>query len=370
MSSLLKDIYNQDFYAPICEALEELLPDFDRNQFLKQIFCETFKSMELKQRMSHSINIIATCLPSDYPTAVTLLENLIDRLRAKQVREQSFEYMFLPEFIETHGIDDLETSLSALEYITQFTSCEFAVRPFIHRYGETVLQRMQRWAEHPHPMVRRLASEGARPRLPWAMALPQLKQDPGPLMAILEKLKQDESDSVRRSVANNLNDISKDNPEFTIAVVKRWQGVHEKTDALLKHACRSLLKQGNPEILELFGYQSQGVEIVNFKLASTRVKFGEAIEFSFGIHNRSARPRKLRIEYAIHHLKKNGQLTAKVFHISERELEGASSTDIVRRHQFKPITTRRYYPGGHQVSVIVNGLESAPLDFELVIVSD
>ncbi len=365
MSSLLKDIYSEDFYHKLSNSLEKTIPDFDRKQFLRLIFSQAFESMELKQRMTHTIETIASLLPDDYSMAASKICSLIDHLRAAETHEQSFEYMFLPEYIESHGLDEFETSIQAFEFITQFTSCEFAVRPFIHRYGQPMLDQMLLWSRHRHPMVRRLASEGVRPRLPWAMALPGLKKDPDPLRPILESLKQDSSDSVRRSVANNLNDISKDNPEFVVSLVKKWQGTGSETDALIKHGCRTLLKQGNTEVLKIFGYNSQGLQISEFRLASAQVEFGNSLEFSFSISNNATRTRKVRIEYAIYHLKKNGELSPKVFMISERVVDPGSQTKIERKHSIKPITTRRYYPGVHRVAAIVNGIEATPMEFTL-----
>jgi 3-methyladenine DNA glycosylase AlkC len=365
VSSLLKDIYSEAFYHQLSDSLEKTIPTFDRKQFLRLIFSQAFKSMELKQRMTHTIDTIAVFLPADYPVAVSRICLLIEQLQMAEAHEQSFEYMFLSEYIETRGLDDFETSIQAFEFITQFTSCEFAVRPFIHRYGQPMLNQMLLWSRHDHPMVRRLASEGARPRLPWAMALPALKKDPAPLLPILESLKRDSSDSVRRSVANNLNDISKDNPEFVISLVKKWQGAGNKTDALIKHACRTLLKQGNTEVMRIFGYKSQGLLVSDFSLVSEQVEFGSSLEFSFSISNNTRRARKVRIEYAIYHLKKNGELSPRVFMISEREVDSGSHTKIARKHKIKPITTRRYYPGIHRVAVIINGVETAPLDFLL-----
>lgn len=365
MSSLLKDIYSEAFYHQLSDSLETTIPDFHRRQFLRLIFSPAFQSMELKQRMTHTIETIAGFLPVDYPEAASKICVLIEHLQAAGAHEQSFEYMFLAEYIETRGLKDFETSIQAFEFITQFTSCEFAVRPFIHRYGQPMLDQMLLWSRHDHPMVRRLASEGARPRLPWAMALPALKKDPAPLLPILESLKRDSSDSVRRSVANNLNDISKDNPEFVISLVKKWQGKGNETDALIKHACRTLLKQGNTEVLRIFGYISQGLQVSDFSLASAQVEFGGSLEFSFSISNTARRKRKVRIEYAIYHLKKNGELTPRVFMISEREVVPGSQTEIERKHTIKPITTRRYYPGIHRVAVIINGVEAAPMDFTL-----
>jgi 3-methyladenine DNA glycosylase AlkC len=224
MSNLLKDMYSPTFYQQLCNSLEQTLTDFDREQFISRIFSSDFASMELKQRMSHTIETIALYLPQQFDQAAGLICKLIENLKQAGVEESSFEYMFLPEFIETRGLDEFETSVNALETITQYTSCEFAVRPFINRYGQEMIEQMTRWSLHENKWVRRLASEGSRPRLPWAMALPALKQDPLPLILILENLKQDPSETVRRSVANNLNDISKDNPDFVLTRVKSWQG--------------------------------------------------------------------------------------------------------------------------------------------------
>ena len=365
MSSLLKDIYSEAFYCQLCDSLEKSIPGFDREKFIGLIFSDAFKAMELKQRMTHTIDCIACFLPDDFAEAASLICSLITSLKQADAQEQSFEYMFLPEFIETRGIDDYEASIKAFEFITQFTSCEFAVRPFIHRYGQAMLDQMLTWTGHEQAMVRRLASEGSRPRLPWAMALPALKHNPHPLLPILDALKQDSCESVRRSVANNLNDISKDNPDFVISLAENWYGTSAETDALTRHACRTLLKQGEPRAMALFGYDPTDIELSDFRVVTANVIFGNSLEFSFSFLNRSNTLRKVRIEYAIYHLKKNGDLTRKVFKISERDVEPEAATDIVKRHAIKPITTRKYYAGRHQVSVIINGIESRPVDFEL-----
>ena len=365
MSNLLKDIYSPSFYQQLCNSLEQTLTDFDREQFISRIFSPDFASMELKQRMSHTIETIALYLPQQFDQAAGLIGKLIENLKQAEVEEQSFEYMFLPEFIATRGLDDFKTSVKALETITQYTSCEFAVRPFINRYGQEMIEQMIKWSHHENKWVRRLASEGSRPRLPWAMALPALKKDPLPLIPILENLKQDPSETVRRSVANNLNDISKDNPEFVLARVKSWQGQSAETDALIKHACRTLLKLGEPRAMALFGFDPKGIEISDLTLLTSEVEFGKQLEFSFSIFNNADAARKTRIEYAIYHLKKNGELSPKVFKISEREIEAGEQIEIERKHSIRPITTRRYYAGRHQVAVIINGVNSDRLDFNL-----
>ena len=365
MSSPLKDVYSTEFYDQLCTVMERDIPGFNRECFLKCIFSPDFEAMELKQRMSHTIEAIAQFLPEDFTHGARALCRLVDGLERAGMNEQSFEFMFLPEYIETRGLNHFDVAVESFERITQFTSCEFAVRPFIQRYGARMLERMLDWSQHDNEWVRRLASEGSRPRLPWAMALPALKQDPTPLLPILENLKTDPSETVRRSVANNLNDISKDNPDFVIGRVNDWQGLGAETDALLKHACRTLLKQAEPRAMALFGYTLDGIEVSDFSLATTSVDFGSELVFSFHVHNSGSAALKLRLEYALYHLKKNGSHSKKVFKISERELAAGEVLPVERRHRIKPITTRVYYPGSHRVAAIANGVESASASFEL-----
>ena len=183
------------------------------------------------------------------------------------VSEFGFVKMIFPDFVEVYGLDDWEASIPALEEFTQQTSAEFAIRPFIVRYPERTMAQMLEWAGHAHEGVRRLSSEGCRPRLPWAIALSALKADPSPILPILDRLKGDPSESVRRSVANNLNDISKDNPDVVIGVLRRWQA--DDTDEmhrLTSHALRTLLKAGNLDALALLGYPPPAIGVKNLRL--------------------------------------------------------------------------------------------------------
>ena len=170
----------------------------------------------------------------------------------------------------------------AIERITQFTSCEFAVRPFIIKYPKEMMKQMLVWSKHEHWGVRRLSSEGCRPRLPWAMALPNLKENPAPIIPILENLKNDISRFVRLSVANNLNDIAKDNPETVISLVKKWQGKSENVNWVIKHGSRTLLKQGNADVMEIFGFDTtKDITVKDFKISTPKVKIGDSLEFGF-----------------------------------------------------------------------------------------
>ncbi|MCU0417391.1 MAG: DNA alkylation repair protein [Cytophagaceae bacterium] len=367
MSTALKDVYTTSFYKILSQAFQPLLPNWDEKKFLKSIVTPAFEQMELKQRMSHTVWAIHQFLPKDVKKAVPILLSSIENLKKVKQPEDTFYYMFFPEYISTYGLDDLPTSLTALEKMTQFASAEFAIRPFILKYEKEVLSKLLEWSTHKNYKVRRLSSEGSRPRLPWAMALPKFKKDPRALVPILENLKADENEIVRRSVANHLNDISKDNPDVFLSIIKKWKGKNKETDALLKHASRTLLKAGHPEILTIYGLKSDSIVVEKFDVHSPMVKLGNPLHFSCRITNTSKKTLPIRLEYKIYFKKANGTLAGKVFKISEREYPPQFSADIDKKHTIKFITTRQYYKGTHEVAIVVNGKVGEKQPFELIL---
>ncbi|WP_210486118.1 DNA alkylation repair protein [Rufibacter aurantiacus] len=367
MPALLKDVYSPQFYDKFGQVLKTILPQFDQEQFRQLIFAEGWEAKELKERMRHTARMLHHFLPWNFPEAVGVILQTIQQLRERQFPVQHVEFMFFPDYVELYGLEDLETSVWAMEQITQFISCEFAVRPFLLKYPERMMAQMLAWSTHDHHAVRRFSSEGCRPRLPWAMALPFLKRDPSPILPILENLKADASEFVRRSVANNLNDISKDNPELVLELLAQWKGQTKKTDWVVKHGCRTLLKQGHTEVLQYFGFNGAAhLEVSGFKVLTPQVALGQDLLFAFSLKNTSETPQKVRLEYGVYYKKAKNSLARKVFKISEREFAPIEETNITRRQSFKFITTRRYYPGEHRVSVIVNGQEKVIADFLVV----
>jgi 3-methyladenine DNA glycosylase AlkC len=240
---LIKDIYSPAFYERFAKTLEHTLPSFNKQQFLKQMLTKDFQAMEFKQRMKHTTTVFHKFLPDDFSKAAKLIEKIITQLRKEKGHEDQLVYVFFPDYIETYGLNDFKSSVQAIEFITQFVSCEYAVRPFLLKFGKRMMDQMVKWSLHENHKVRRLASEGSRSRLPWGMALPEFKKDPQPLLPLLENLKNDPSEWVRKSVANNLNDIAKDNPEVVLAIAAKWKGISKEADAIIKHGCRTLLKQ-------------------------------------------------------------------------------------------------------------------------------
>jgi len=252
-----------------------------------------------------------------------------------------------------------------MAFLTQYSSAEFAVRPFIVKYPEQMMAQMLIWARSDNLHIRRLASEGCRPRLPWANALPLFKQDPSAIFPILEILKDDDEDYVYRSVANNLNDISKDNPHMVIEVAKRWLvgNPSKKRYWLVKHACRGLLKSANPRVLGLFGFTDPAhIRVQNLLLDET-VNLGDKLSFSFTLNSLQTLG-KCRLEFVISFMKKNGVQADKIFKISESDIQ-STHKKVQKKFSFKAISTRKYYPGTHHLSIIVNGVAMEKKSFLL-----
>ncbi|MBG6233862.1 3-methyladenine DNA glycosylase AlkC [Pedobacter sp. CAN_A7] len=354
---MLKNLYGTAFYVSVATALSKVLPAFDSVKFKSLIFNEQFQHMELKERMRHTTLVLHEFMPAQFTAAVPVIYKLINELRQMGRGEDELAFIFLPDYLEVYGIDDFQASVPALEFVTQFVSCEFAVRPFLIKYFDQMMEQMKLWSRHESAKVRRLATEGSRPRLPWAMAIPQLKKDPALILPILENLKNDPSESVRRSVANNLNDISKDNPEVVLLLAKEWLGHSKETDAIMKHGCRTLLKQGHADILSHYGLDTEGLLVTDFKMKTPLVMMGDAMAFSFSIQNTNTASKTIRLEYGLFYKKANGTLARKVFKISERIYKAGERVVIERKQSFRPITTRVFYPGEHQLSLIINGEE-------------
>jgi 3-methyladenine DNA glycosylase AlkC len=310
--------------------------------------------------MRHITQTIYTHLPADFKASLDILTKVAPQFKG-------FQYMFFPEFVELYGIDNLQLSLPALELFTQYSSAEFAVRPFIIKYPREMMQQMLAWAQSPNHHVRRLASEGCRPRLPWAMALPMFKKNPSPVLPVLEILKTDDSLYVRRSVANNLNDISKEHPELVLTIAESWKNMHPDTDWIIKHACRGLLKKGNIQALALFDFkQKADISIENLTLATDKIEMGSTLKFSFSLILKNPEQAKLRLEYGMYYLKANGTLSRKVFKIKEGMFSQQMVYIFTRKLAFRPLTTRKHYPGTHKISLIINGNEHTQQAFELL----
>lgn len=367
MAELLKHIYNTTFFDTYSDALAEVIPSLDKSTWMKASHTAQWANMELKQRMAFLAHLTDQWLPENYVEKVTTILRLIDALRKRGVKDQNLAYIFLADIITWHGLDDLKTSVFAIEHITKFVSFEFAGRAFIIRYPKEMMLQMLEWAASPNENVRRYASEGCRPRLPWGKQLKTLIENPLPIIPVLEKLISDPSLYVRKSVANNLNDISKDHPEVVIAFIRKWQGENDKTHKLLKLAARTLLKSGNQEALALFGnHQHTRFELNDFTISKNTLTIGDELTFRCVLQNTDDQPAAFRVEYTISYVKSNGQHSRKIFKLADKSLNPGEKVTFSKRHRFADLTTRKHYQGLHRVTVVVNGKNGPTLDFTLL----
>lgn len=362
MPEPLKNMYNAPLFEAFTGAFQAAYPAFDRAAFLDAIYDAEWEGRELKARMRHITVCLRAALPDDYRTALDII-----RRAAPSLDAYGFATMVFPDFVELYGLDDWDVSIPALEQFTQQCSAEFAVRPFILRDTDRMMAQMLDWAGHPSHHLRRLASEGCRPRLPWAMALPAFKADPSPILPILERLKQDESEYVRRSVANNLNDIAKDNPQVTLDTAARWRAIDTpEMQALISRALRTLVKEGNPAALALMGYAGAAAfAIQNLSVEPAAVPLNGSVTITFEVRSLSDTPQNLMIDYVVYLAGANGQPRRKVFKLSKKTLAPGETAVFTRRHSFAPVTTRRYYPGEHAVQIQVNGALSERAAFRV-----
>jgi 3-methyladenine DNA glycosylase AlkC len=309
--------------------------------------------------MRHISHCLHETLSMDFPEALEILKEVAPTFR-------SFDAMLFPDYVECYGLEHWDLSMPALASFTSLCSSEFAVRPFIAQDPERAMAYLRVWAEDESHHLRRLASEGCRPRLPWAMALPVFKKDPGLILPILEKLKDDESEYVRKSVANNLNDISKDHPDLVLDICERWYGQGKHTNSIVKRACRSMLKAGNARALRIFGFgDPTHIYVENLILDKETLFVGEDLGFSFELRVETQETCKVRLELGVYYVKARGSLSRKVFHLREDSFKPGSHV-ISRKRSFADQSTRKHYPGEHHISIIVNGEEKAKTSFQLM----
>ncbi|MGC6770053.1 DNA alkylation repair protein [Enterococcus sp. LJL51] len=359
MADLLKNMYNQQSINGLAEDIQTVYPTFPIESFLSEVIDDAWADLELKARMRKISTSLGNYLPSDYEEALTVLDKVV-------ANYSGFFGILFPDFVEVYGQSDTDWALSvaALERYTVYSSSEFAVRPFIIKDSERMMKQMRSWSQSENEHIRRLASEGCRPQLPWGVALSAYKIDPSPVLPILEQLKTDPSLYVRKSVANNLNDISKTHPELVMELAREWYGENEQTNWILKHGCRTLLKRGNQEVLAVFGYHDASAIIIeDFSLANDVISKGEELSFSVALSANEAT--KIRLEYGIDYVKANGKRNRKIFKISELSLKEGEQKLYSKTHSFADLTTRKHYPGQHTITLIVNGAERETLDFDL-----
>ncbi|MGH1372143.1 MAG: hypothetical protein ACRBBW_08925 [Cellvibrionaceae bacterium] len=347
---------------------ESLKYSFDRAAF-KQQAIDGLDKLELKQRVQHLIDTLHDFLPREFDQAIDCLLELPQFWDRGDENDplRGFAAWPIIDYVGCHGLDHPQQSLAALAELTKLFSAEFAIRPFLLKHPEVCHQHFQRWVHHQDEHVRRLVSEGSRPRLPWGIRLKPYVQDPSDNLPWLETLKNDNSLYVRRSVANHLNDISKDHPQVVIELCQSWYPTaNDEVKWLIKHALRSLIKSGQPEVFPLLGYsQSVKLKTSQLQLKTPALALGESLNFELTLESDAQSTQTMVVDFALHLVKANGKTAAKVFKWKNISLAPKQTITLEKQHVIKKITTRRYYSGEQMLEITVNGQPIAQKKFTL-----
>ncbi len=369
MPEPFKNQLNRQTIAEMGKLMQSAHPEFKYNRF-KKAALDGLEDLELKDRSAHIAKALRAHLPADGREAVRILTVAIKPLPQldNDLSINGWTLFPLNSYIAQYGLEAYKESIALIRELTIRFTAEFAIRPLIAHHPKPTLRTLRAWARDPNPHLRRLVSEGTRPRLPWAEQISAFVADPSPILPLLEQLKDDPSEYVRRSVANNLNDIAKDHPERMLDVVEKWlRDATADRKRLVKHACRSLVKAGHPRCLALLGFHHPKLEAKRHAISPRRIKLGEKITVTSLLHSTSKRSQKLVIDYRFHFVKANGTTAPKVFKGSHLTLEKQTETTISQTFHLKKVTTRKYYPGKTSVELLINGQPIANSHFTLAL---
>jgi len=355
----LKEMFNKGFYRQFADVIANTDKNFNATKFVKDV-TQHLDTLELNGRLRNNSLTLQKHLPQDYKNALDIL------IRATTSLPGGYRALVMPDFVSLYGKDHFDLSMEALKYFTSFGSSEFAIREFLKTDLLKTLKVMNKWAEDKNHHVRRLSSEGSRPRLPWSFKLEEIIKNPKLTTPILEKLKADKELYVRKSVANHLNDISKDNTAYMLQLIKSWDHTDPNTRWIIKHASRNLIKNGHPDSLAIFSFEKNvKVKVDKFRLSATEIQLGEEITFEFRIKSEKPTTQKLVIDYTIHYPKSSGNVSRKIFKLKEINLAPGQQLHITKKQLFKDLTTRKHFGGKHQIEIMVNGKILAAKSFKL-----
>ena len=354
----LRDVFNPRVITALADDIKRVWPKFEKTRFLGAIL-PNLDGLGFIERSNLLRDTLYEFLPREFPKAVKIL---IDSL-GPELNEsgtdawESFPVMSEAAFVSKYGKEHFDISMQALYEMTKRFTAEGDLRTFIEVDYERAMKILHKWCADPSPHVRRLVSEGTRPRLPLAGRIKRFQKDPRPVIELLDKLKDDESQYVRRSVANNINDIAKDNPDIVIATLKLWsKDSKPETQWIVRHAARSLIKQGHPEAMAIFGFSADPkVNVSKLTIAPKKQKRGGVIEFSFTVRSLADKAQKLVIDFAMNYVKANGKHAPKIFKLRNIDLTPNQEMRISRKVTLENTSGRTIYPGRHEIELKING---------------
>lgn len=363
-----KNLFNPRVALQIADAIKRNDSSFDKKAFLKNIEKE-LEPLELKGRVHFLAEKLHQFLPTDLDVALSLLVGALKQDDKDAVGVSGMAVWPLTHYVSLYGLEHFDLSMNALKEMTkQFTS-EFAVRPFFIRDQKRVLKLFKEWMNDENEHVRRWVSEGSRPLLPWGMKLHEFVIDPDLTWVFLEKLKNDPSEYVRKSVANHINDHSKNHPDYVVQKLLDWHHSKSKTDEMtwvIKHASRSLIKKGHKKAFLLHGVKASKIKVSSESILTKKIKVGESLKISVSLVNESNQKAEIILDHEIHLLRANGKHNVKVFKGKKLSLEAKEKKKIELSIPFKEVTTRAYYPGKHFWNVKINGVSEKKIPFQLL----
>lgn len=354
----MKDGLNRTSVLRLSRNLAMGQATFDARGF-ESAAADGLETLELKARVAHVARAMTRYLPEDFPTALAGICRSIEGWDRGPQSDSLRGFASWPVFVYVaeQGTEHPQISLDALRDLTHLFTAEFAVRPFVLANQGLAMRAVDQWTSHPSDQVRRLASEGIRPRLPWAGRLPVFQKNPTPVLRILDKLKDDESEYVRRSVGNCLADLAVDNADQVVETCNTWmKGASPQRRWIIKRGTRNLIKSGHPGVWSLHGYTAAPqIRVDCLRIEPQSVSLGEKFEIQFELHSKSKDSQRLVVDFVVHHVKASGKTSSKVFKWSELSLAAGKAVKFTKTHAFRDISTRVYYPGPHRVEVQING---------------
>jgi 3-methyladenine DNA glycosylase AlkC len=331
--------------------------EFPHQAFLRDALAG-YEPLSLTGRGFHIAAALRTHLPDDFPRAAEILVASAGKPHEHEASGGMAAFLYMPHlyFVARHGLEHFEESMRAQHALTQLFTAEYSIRAFLERHPQRTLARLRDWTQDPSHHVRRLVSEGTRPRLPWAPRLRAFQEDPRPVIELLELLKDDAELYVRRSVANNLNDIGKDHPKLLTDLAKRWlRGASAERRWIVGHALRSAVKRADAGALGALGFGGKvAVKLRRVKIAPVAPRIGGSVRVEFELVNSSPRTQRVMADLVVHFVKARGT-GAKTFKLKALQLKAGESVPLAKKIGLQQLTTRKHYPGVHRVEALFNG---------------
>lgn len=375
MAEPLKYLLNDTVPPRIAAMVRRAWRSFDTAAFLQQVE-PGYESLELMERGQRIAQALQAHLPQDIPHALAVLVDSMDPPMGLDAAGEpdagdrpysAFLYLPYSLYIGSHGLAHFDAAMAAQHALTQRFTAEFCIRPYLLHHQHATLARLRDWAQDGNAHVRRLVSEGTRPRLPWAPRLPAFQKDPQLALPLLDALKDDPSSYVRRSVANHLGDIAKDHPDLAVVTARTWlQGANAQREALIRHGLRFLIKRGDAGALDALGVgHAVTLDVRAARMLPARARIGDKVRIEAELHNPTPQPQRVLADLKVHYVKAHGGAAPKVFKLQTLDIAFGATVAVGKTLSLQQMTTRTHYPGAHQVELVLNGRPQPLGQFQL-----